>query len=43
MAFTREERPTFHQVGQMLDDIAVDTADTNVVNKTAEDYPLYIL
>ncbi|KAK9853859.1 hypothetical protein WJX84_009804 [Apatococcus fuscideae] len=43
MAFSREERPTFHQVGQMLDEVENETADTNVVNKTAEDYPLYIL
>lgn len=43
MAFNREERPTFHQVGQMLDEVEADTADTAVINKTAEDYPLYIL
>ena len=43
MAPALDQRPTFAKIGKLLDDLDVELAETAVVGKTAEDYPLYIL
>ncbi len=43
MAFSREARPTFHQIGIRLEELDSALQNTTTIGSTAEDYPLYIL